>query len=183
MNSSVSPNWWPPDPILFIWLSSLVVAHGLSCPAPCGILVPRTGMEPESPALEGRILTTGLPGKSPAWLFFIVCHSLNMRNEEIIWILEGLYLSQRGFMSASAQHLGMLTLLDNSIAFSVPKMIWKQVEMERGLVILLFSFSARMQSNPKHKEFTNTSFCKHTLWWAPLKNLKLNGSMKTYKTF
>ena len=128
-------------------------------------------MEPESPALEGRFLTTGLPGKSSAWLFFIVCHSLNIRNAEIIWILEGLYLSQRGFMSASTQHLGMLTLLDNSIAFSVPEMIWKQVEMQHDLVILLFSFSARMQSNPKHKEFTNTSFHKHTLRWAPLKKL------------
>ena len=49
---------------VFIWLISLVVAHGLSCPAPCGILVPKPGMEPESPALEGRFLTTGLPGKS-----------------------------------------------------------------------------------------------------------------------
>ena len=137
--------------LIFIWLSSLVVAHGLSCLAPCGILVPRPGMEPESPALEGRFLTTGPPGKSPAWLFFIVCHSLNTRNAEIIWILEGLYLSKSRFMSASTQHLGMLTLPDNSIAFSVPEMIWEQVEMQRGLIILLFSFSARMQSNPKHK--------------------------------
>ena len=30
----------------------------------CGILVPPPGMEPMSPALEGRFLTTGPPGKS-----------------------------------------------------------------------------------------------------------------------
>ena len=37
----------------------------LSCPSVCGVLVPQPGMEPASPALEGRFLTTGPPGKSP----------------------------------------------------------------------------------------------------------------------
>ena len=30
----------------------------------CGILAPRPGIEPASPALEGEVLTTGPPGKS-----------------------------------------------------------------------------------------------------------------------
>ena len=37
---------------------------GLSCPTACGILVPRPGIEPTSPALEGRFLTTGPRGNS-----------------------------------------------------------------------------------------------------------------------
>ena len=50
---------------LFIWLPWLLVAaRGLSCPVACGILVPWPGIEPTSPALEGRFLTTGPPGKS-----------------------------------------------------------------------------------------------------------------------
>ena len=44
--------------------SSVVVAPGLSCPTACGILVPRPGIEPASPELEGRFFTTGPPGKS-----------------------------------------------------------------------------------------------------------------------
>ena len=48
---------------------SLVVACGLSCPAARGILVPQPGIEPESPALEGRFFTTGPPGKSPDHTF------------------------------------------------------------------------------------------------------------------
>ena len=36
----------------------------LSCPEACEILVPQPGIEPLSPALEGRFLTTGPPGKS-----------------------------------------------------------------------------------------------------------------------
>ena len=32
---------------------SVVLAHGLSCLAGCGILVPRPGIEPVSPALQG----------------------------------------------------------------------------------------------------------------------------------
>ena len=30
----------------------------------CGILAPRPGIEPVPPALEGKVLTTGPPGKS-----------------------------------------------------------------------------------------------------------------------
>ena len=33
----------------------------------CGILVPQPGIEPTLPALEGEILTTGLPEKSPSF--------------------------------------------------------------------------------------------------------------------
>ena len=41
---------------------SVVVARWLSCSAACGILVPQPGIEPASPALEGRFLTTGHQG-------------------------------------------------------------------------------------------------------------------------
>ena len=41
-----------------------IMAHRLSCPAECGILVPQPGIEPMSPALQGTYLTTGPPGKS-----------------------------------------------------------------------------------------------------------------------
>ena len=49
-----------------IWLHQiLAVTQGLACPMACGILVPRAGVEPASPTLEGRFFTTGLSGKSP----------------------------------------------------------------------------------------------------------------------
>ena len=35
----------------------------------CGILAPQPGINPEAPALEGGVLTTGLPGKSPMCIF------------------------------------------------------------------------------------------------------------------
>ena len=41
---------------------SVIVAHGPSCSAACGIL-PRPGLEPASPALAGRLSTTAPPGK------------------------------------------------------------------------------------------------------------------------
>ena len=41
-----------------------VAACQLSFPVVCGILVPQPGIEPASPALEGRFLTTLPPGKS-----------------------------------------------------------------------------------------------------------------------
>ena len=44
-----------------LWqLSGSVVGAGwLSCPVACGILVPRPGTEPVSPALQGGFLTPG----------------------------------------------------------------------------------------------------------------------------
>ena len=35
----------------------------------CGILAPRPGIEPAPPALEGEVLTTGPPRKSPCRVF------------------------------------------------------------------------------------------------------------------
>ena len=56
---------------LFMWHMWLVVAWGLSacgtglsCSAACGVLVPRLRIEPTSPPLQGRFLTTGPSGKS-----------------------------------------------------------------------------------------------------------------------
>ena len=43
---------------------SVLVAHGLSCPAARRILVPQAGIEHVSSALQGRFLTTGPPGKT-----------------------------------------------------------------------------------------------------------------------
>ena len=46
--------------------------HGLSCPAARGILVPRPGINPASPALEGGFLTAEPPGKSPTFSFLSI---------------------------------------------------------------------------------------------------------------
>ena len=43
----------------FLLLCILVVAHGLSCPAACGILIAWPGIEPASSVLEGRSLLEG----------------------------------------------------------------------------------------------------------------------------
>jgi len=48
-----------------LWLTGLVV-HA------CRILAPLSGIEPMSPALEGRFLTTRPPGKSLTELLFMV---------------------------------------------------------------------------------------------------------------
>ena len=60
-------------------MGSVVAAHGLpSCGVwaqfPCGLwdLSSLTRDEPESPALQGRSLTTGPPGKSPVRLFLCI---------------------------------------------------------------------------------------------------------------
>ena len=50
---------------------SVVAACGLRCPAACGILVPRPGFEPASPALEGGFLTTGATREVPFSYFFL----------------------------------------------------------------------------------------------------------------
>ena len=63
---------------LLLWCAgfSLAAVHGLDIPEPCVILVPQPGMEPTSSALEGRFLTTALPGKS---LFMVLLRETTMR--------------------------------------------------------------------------------------------------------
>ena len=62
--------------------ASVVVAHGLSsCGAWallfCGMWdLPGPGIEPMSPALAGRFLTTAPPGKSQGIRFYIKCNML-----------------------------------------------------------------------------------------------------------
>ena len=52
------------------WLRwAFPVLRGLSCPEPQGILIPWPGIEPISPALEVKFLTTGPPGKSLKQIF------------------------------------------------------------------------------------------------------------------
>lgn len=49
---------------------SEVVVRGLGCPEADEILVPRPGIQPLSPAFEGRLLTTGPPGTSLYAFFY-----------------------------------------------------------------------------------------------------------------
>ena len=46
----------------------------LACSQACGILASQPGTEPTPRALEGQVLTTGPPGKSP-WIFSLL-HSI-----------------------------------------------------------------------------------------------------------
>ena len=55
------------------WWASLIKEHRLYNPTACGILVLWAGIEPQSPALQGRLLTTGPPGK------FQLCHFFFLR--------------------------------------------------------------------------------------------------------
>ena len=66
-------------PVFFFLLNWVFIrACGLSCPMTCRILGPQPGTEYVYPALEGKFLTTGPPGKSLfflsscAWLFRIL---------------------------------------------------------------------------------------------------------------
>ena len=57
---------------IFVVVGGLISSCGspTCCPMACGILGPRPGIEPMSPALQGRFLTTGPPGKSCCgWMF------------------------------------------------------------------------------------------------------------------
>ena len=54
--------------LLLQLMDSLVAALRLSCSMTCGILVPQQGIKPVSPALQGRLLTSGPLGKSPEYL-------------------------------------------------------------------------------------------------------------------
>ena len=57
----------------------------------CGILVPQPGVKPTPPALEGEVLTTGPPGKSPDLHFYSFHSSIPLPPELILSSLRGLF--------------------------------------------------------------------------------------------
>ena len=59
-------------------MDSVVVAHQLCCPSACGISP--AGIKPISPALAGRVLTTGPPGKLLYFLLSQFCKYCASRN-------------------------------------------------------------------------------------------------------
>ena len=69
-------------------VGSVAVVHRLSRPVACGTLVPQSGIKPMSPALEGRFLTTGPPGKS-LFLFLLFCSCFAL--EMLPFYLSGIY--------------------------------------------------------------------------------------------
>ena len=52
------------------YTGSTVAARGLRYSVACGIIVPQPGIKPRSPALQGRFLTTGPPGRSLVLVFW-----------------------------------------------------------------------------------------------------------------
>ena len=70
---------------LQLWCTgSIVEALWLSCPMACGIRVPQPGIEPASPALEGRFLITGPPGKSPGFISLVLVFKEQDRPPRVI---------------------------------------------------------------------------------------------------
>ena len=59
------------------YYTASVLCFGFFGREACGILAPRPGTEPTLPALEGEVLTTGLPGKS---LYFFISKLVSEEN-------------------------------------------------------------------------------------------------------
>ena len=52
----------------------------------CGILVPQLRIKPTPPALEGKVLTTGLPGKSLFQQILDLCHPLKLHQSLVQFV-------------------------------------------------------------------------------------------------
>ena len=55
--------------------------HGISCSAAYGIFVPQPGIEPTSPTLQGRLLTTRPPRIVP---LFFNCYSFSIQRTTLV---------------------------------------------------------------------------------------------------
>ena len=92
---------------------SVSVLLRLSCSAECGILLPRPGIEPMFPALQGRFLTTGPQEKSFLLLSdsFKIFHSLSFSPDKKycknLFIIPFLKLIQNTHIVCILSHLVM----------------------------------------------------------------------------
>ena len=70
-------------------MTLIVVAHGLSCPGGMWDL-PGPGIEPVSPVLADRVLTTALPGKSCWHVSFIFLPPDGVQTPEALFLVQDL---------------------------------------------------------------------------------------------
>ena len=73
------------------FLGSLVVACKLGCLTALGILIPSPGIDPTSPALQGKFLTAGHQG-SPRW-DFLACKTHSSSFQVLSSSLKDTFLS------------------------------------------------------------------------------------------
>ena len=114
------------------------------CLKTCEILAPRPGIEPAPPALEGEVLTTGLPGKSlnkpflnpmyPLSYWPFLCSSFNKTKKSVqTSLLKLLFFSfplnslQLGYWCISPHHFAKLQwLIPNHLLMSSISNIWRR---------------------------------------------------------
>ena len=90
----------------------VVVAHGLSFPAVCGILVPTPRIKPRSPALADGLLISGPPEKSPFFQSF-------GRVWELVYILFCIFIKFPGEVIWSQAFVCREFLIIDSISLTV----------------------------------------------------------------
>ena len=117
---------------LFTWPCQVLVA---TCSMACGISVPQPEIEPASPALRGRFLTTGAPAKSlrPNFLsnemeIYYLSQILSRYNKTLqvyaVWIWSTQNLEDQYFWSSWFQNTNLLpglTPVFYMISHSVPQ--------------------------------------------------------------
>ena len=125
----------------------------------CGILVPWPGIKPTSPALEGRFLTTGPPGKSLSWFsswlhlsFSLLIHSFILSfyidwipTEDSGKITDDLEKITQGVLSGEEKN-GMWT--DNyNKEWWVPEVFIRKYETtEIPLIVIIVGFQINISS-------------------------------------
>ena len=104
----------------------------------CGILALKAGIEPSPPAVEGEVLTTRLPGKSPHITFFSDC--------VLIWIkLEGGNSQGIPTVRCLWASISLATLTSIIIPQSMKK--WGHVSRKRTKWLFGFGFQIMISSS------------------------------------
>ena len=125
----------------------LPCSTSLSCPAACGILAPWPGIEPGSPALQGRFLTTGPPGKSHVLSGFWESQLKGLSG----WWRESLHLLSALKFLKGKEKVKLLTLLFTAIM--IGDFTWENV-VTFFFYFLFFLFVAKVD----HFRYSPDSF-------------------------
>ena len=132
-------------------MGSVFELHWLSCSMAYGILVARAEIEPASPALQGRFLTTGPPGKFPCWIFRTQINSTHFPSK--VWnptenFLKSAIDSNRDQNNSVSTFQGQLETMTGSLAcLPIPLPLLNGIylqatEAEKALVGLLYRKTA-----------------------------------------
>ena len=149
-------------------------------PEACGILAPQPGIKPVPPSLEGKVLTTGPPGKCP-YLYFKPIQKLRVLEMKYLTLLVGSGARKQSHVSLTSPLYSLSAYFNNNITITVVLKCFEllgwtiALELQSGIMLQKSEWwwDSGYAGEPLHLILAER---RRSSCWGPFKRPRLHGS-------